>query len=641
MSIRIRRVLLALLAFLSLFPSAAVSFVTAQEAGQVRPAPAETASFPRITTYLDVRNAEGSFIYGLEAENIRVLEDNQPLPVAEMNLLRPGAQVVVAINPGPAFAIRDSQGLTRYDYLVQSLHAWTGARQGSTIDELSLLATGGTEATHLPDIEAWLSALAAYQPDARTAVSNFDVLARALEIAADPTPRPGMGRVILLITSIPEQDLSVGVESLAARASQLGLRVFVWLVASAEQFSSQGAVQLADLAAQTGGALFAYSGVEPIPSLEEYLEPLRSTYFLAYDSRITTSGTHQLAVQIQSQDLDLTSLPHEFELEVLPPNVAFVSPPLEIERTAPVEAPEDLARLEPNAASLEVLVEFPDGHPRALKRVTLYVDGAIADENTASPFEQFTWDLSEYTATSQHILKAEVVDSLGMNGNSVELPVLVSFERPPQTVLVTISRNRTVVAGLTVGLAGSILLLVLVLGGRIRPGALRGFRRGRRRSTDPVTQPVRMKTEPGPQRMPAWMDRLHWPQRRLPPKAFAFMVRLSESDQTDGSAPILITSDEITFGRDPLQAIHLLEDPSVEALHARLRRGADGSFRLFDEGSTAGTWINYTPVSQEGARLEHGDLIHLGRIGFRFSLREPERVRKPVIIPKGPDLDPR
>ena len=46
------------------------------------------------------------------------------------------------------------------------------------------------------------------------------------------------------------------------------------------------------------------------------------------------------------------------------------------------------------AQPLEIIVEFPDGHPRPLVRTTLYVDGQIAAENTAEPFNAFTWDLT-------------------------------------------------------------------------------------------------------------------------------------------------------------------------------------------------------------------------------------------------------
>jgi hypothetical protein len=632
MSDWLRRVLLALLGSLLLSPGVFSS--RAQSAGQVRLASIETASFPRITTYLDVRDEEGNFVYGLEAGDIEVIEGEQARPVAELNQLRPGAHLVLAVNPGPTFAIRDSQGRSRFDNILEALKSWAEIRQGSTIDDLSLVAIDGPEATHLDSAESWLATLRSYQLDPRLAVPNFDALGRALEIAVDPAPRPGMGRAVLLVTPPPDQDVGAGLQSLASRASQRGVRIFVWLVASPDQFTSQGAAQLAEMAAQTGGAMFPYSGVEAIPSPEEYLEPLRSTYFLAYDSGITTSGVHPLVVNVRSGDLDLSSSLHEFELEVLPPEITFVSLRREIKRSSAVEGSVEPADFVPRTQPLEALIIFPDGYPRPLERVTFYIDGKVADENTSSPFEQLTWDLSEYTNSGQHILKLEVVDSLGLSGVSADLPVMINFERPQMDVMTTISRNRMVVAGLIVAMAGSVLLLVLVIGGQLQPGLLKNLRKRRRRNIDPVTQPVKMKAEPVQQRTPGWRNRLHWPQRRITPKAFAYLARLVESDQANGSPPIPITSEEITFGRDPLQAIHVLDDPSVEALHSRLRRESDGSFRLLDVGTTAGTWINYMPVSKDGARLEHGDMVHIGRIGFRFSEREPERVRKPIVTPE-------
>ncbi len=96
-------------------------------------------------------------------------------------------------------------------------------------------------------------------------------------------------------------------------------------------------------------------------------------------------------------------------------------------------------------------------------------------------------------------------------------------------------------------------------------------------------------------------------------------------------AMVPITTTETTLGSDPNLATLVLDDPTVEGLHSRLIQGENGSFRLTDEGSIAGTWINYSPVSREGAALEHGDLVHIGRVGFRFSLRQPGIGRKPVV----------
>ncbi|HJW90044.1 MAG TPA: FHA domain-containing protein [Anaerolineales bacterium] len=635
MPLPLRRVILTLLCLILAFHGASAQPAVAQEAYQASLASLDSSAFPRITTYLDVRSPEGKFVYGLGAEDIIILEDGLQLPTSELNQLRPGAQFVLAVGPGTSFDIRDAQGLNRYDYLVQAFEAWAGTLQGSTIDDLSFLAGGGPESTHLAAVEAWVAVLKSYKLAVQETVSGFDVLARALEIAADPTPRPGMRRAVLFLTSIPETDASVGLQSLAARAVQRGVQIFVWFVAPVEQFASPGASQLAEMAAQTGGSSFGFSGVESFPDLEEYLEPLRSTYSLAYDSHIASSGTHQVSAQVLGEGFEAFTPVQEFDLEVLLPVVTFDSPPVEITRTAPPEAEPNPENLTPKVQTLEVLVEVPDAHPRPITRSALSVDGTVVDVNLSAPFEQFIWDLSDYTTTGQHLLKAEAQDSLGLSGTSVEIPVVISLEQPSESPLTTISQNRTLVAVLAATLAGAVLVLVLILGGRLRPGSLREVRRRRRRS-DPVTQPVRVKTESPPQRRSRWMGRLHWPQRRTVPKAFAYLIRLSESEQADSSPPIPIVSDEITFGSDPTQATQVLEDGSVDSKHACLRREEHGAFRLSDEGSTAGTWINYTPVSQEGMRLEHGDLIHIGRVGFRFVLREPGQTRKPVTRPKEP-----
>jgi len=148
-----------------------------------------------------------------------------------------------------------------------------------------------------------------------------------------------------------------------------------------------------------------------------------------------------------------------------------------------------------------------------------------------------------------------------------------------------------------------------------------------------VTQPVHIRTEPGTYRRAGWANRLQWPQRGSEPQAYAYLNPIHDPDQpADTLPPIPILTEEVRLGSEPGAADLVLDDPSVEACHARLKRQEDGSFRLSDLGSTAGTWVNYTPVSKEGTRLEHGDLVHIGRIGFRFTLRKSASTRKPVVI---------
>jgi hypothetical protein len=601
---------------------------SAQEGSQVRLTPIDTEEFPRVTSYLDVRTPEGEFVFGLERQNVHIIEDGSQLPVLELEPLRTGVQFVLAISPGPAFDIRDVQGVSRYEYMAEALMGWGNSRGGSTVDDLSIVVADGPESTHLTEIDRWISLLNSYTPTGSETGPDFDLLAQAMDVAADPTTNPGMGRAVLFVTPLPSQDISLGLQSIAARANQQGVKIFIWLVASSELFSSPEAQQMAQLAEQTGGRLFAYSGQESIPSPEEFLEGMRNAYFLAYNSQITTSGPHQVNAEVNIGGQSIVSPVQEFDLEVMPPSITFVSPPMEIERLS-IEDEGDPEILLPDSQDLEVLVEFPDGHVRPLSRTTLYVNGEEYKSNFTEPFHQFTWDLSEFTSSGEYILEVEVEDELGLSSKSLETSILVTVANSSPNPLRVISQNRTIIAGIVVAVSGAILLFVLVLGGRLRPGFWREYRR-RNKLSDPVTQPVQsVQAQPTPKRA-TWINRFRWPSGRITSKQFAQLVPLTDANKADTYPPIVISRQIVTFGSDPGQADQLVEDGSVEDLHARLRRESQGVFRLSDEGSIAGTWVNYAPISDEGIILEQGDLIHIGRVGFRFIMRNPRRVRKPV-----------
>jgi pSer/pThr/pTyr-binding forkhead associated (FHA) protein len=85
---------------------------------------------------------------------------------------------------------------------------------------------------------------------------------------------------------------------------------------------------------------------------------------------------------------------------------------------------------------------------------------------------------------------------------------------------------------------------------------------------------------------------------------------------TGESIPLIGT--DIFIGSDPSLTAVPLEDPSVDRMHARLIRQVDGSYLLKDQGSVAGTWVNYVEVPEAGLLLSNGDRIHFGRAFFQF-----------------------
>jgi hypothetical protein len=632
MSLRLRSVWTLLLCLLLL----SFQRASAQPGGGASLSRPNVEQFPLIQAYLDVHDAQGNFVHGLEAEQVRILEDGKERPVSRLETLRPGVQVVVAINPGPSFAIRNNKAISRYDTVKETLRSWAKSRLASNVDDMSLLITNGPAASHTPSSAQWISALDAEQVDPRTARPDVDILFRAVGLVSDPLPRTGMSRAVLFITAPPEGQADQSLENLAAQAKEQGVQIYTWMVASSGAFATQSAQQLMALSEQTGGKFYTFTGEEALPSPEEYLEPLRHIYSLEYESGVAASGTYQVIAQIETGEASVETPPVSFEIELQPPKPAFVSPPLEIQRetsAAKDSNPESSltdGELMPQEQPLQVVFEFPDGRMRSLVYTALLVDGAVVAENTQPPFDQFTWKLEPYTADGLHQLQVQARDTLGLTGASPEIPVQISIQESGQSPLSGFSQNLPVLAALFALLAGAVLLLVLVVGGQLRPRTHRAART--RRKSDPVTQPVHIHTEPGTIRRAGWANRLQWPQRAPGHQAYAYLNPIHDPDQSDTLPPIPITSDEITLGSDSGMSSLVLDDASVEALHARLTRQEDGSFRISDAGSIAGTWVNYSPVSKEGTRLEHGDLVHIGRIGFRFTLRKSTTTRKPVVI---------
>ncbi len=628
-----RRCGLFLLLTLLLFQAAPAWAQTGSSPSLSKP---DVQAFPVIKAYLDVKDDLGNFIHALDPAALSVLENGKTLPVSELTELRPGVQVVFAVNPGPSFALRNSQGDSRLNLIQRTLEDWAQSRQGSTLDDISWLVTNGAEATHKRDALVGLKKLGLDSIDPRQATPNLDSLLRAVEIASDTPAREGMGRAVIFITTPVEDQSEVAIQNLIASAKEQGTRIFIWMVPVPGAYYPNAEKQYQELADQSGGQIFTFTDEQPDLGLEGLLEPLRSIYRLAYNSQIRSGGSHQLAVDIQTPSGAITTPVQNFDLNLLPPEPAFVAPPMQIQRDAPADAEgkvdEDTPLTEylPTEQEIQILVAFPDERVRALARTSLFVDGKLVQENRQPPFDRFTWDLKDYTSSGNHMIRVEAEDTLGLMGSTIENLVQLTVEQPARGPWSWAFRNAPALSILGAVVAGSVLLLVLLLGGRLRPRQP-GKSKSTRRKSDPVTQPVAVKIEPPAKRISGWVNRIHWPQRNIPPQASAFLSRITEDDSEASTTPIPIFADEITFGSDPSLATMVLNDPSIEGLHARLLHKDDGSFRLNDEGSIAGTWINYSPISREGAMLEHGDLIHIGRIGFRFSTRGPGQARKAIV----------
>ena len=137
----------------------------------------------------------------------------------------------------------------------------------------------------------------------------------------------------------------------------------------------------------------------------------RAIYEIAYDSKITSGGDQEMAVEVHQGDQVISSSTVTFNFDLKPPDPAFISPAPEILRALPASRQIRLweqvspGELVPKEQKIEVLVDFPDGQKRPLVRTALYVDGVLAGSSSAAS-ATFSWD-TKAGANGAHALQAK------------------------------------------------------------------------------------------------------------------------------------------------------------------------------------------------------------------------------------------
>ncbi len=643
----------------------AVSPVHSQDMARLRITAPDTSQFPLVSFALEPFDAEGTFLAALQPGEVLIFEDARlpeqestppatvlpvettpplatltptveaegragqvPLPIIPQEVVKiePGMQILLAFNPGLSMLYPTADSRTRFQVLRSALEAWADSRSSATPDQLYFIAGEEVRLSGSNQPAQWIQAMMDYAPDLLNATPSLASLTRALDLAVDPLPNPLSRRAILWITPILPPAAVQGLPSLADRAARSGVRIDVWLVASEPTPQNESILwqNLNELASVTGGRVFLYTGFNTLPDPETGFANLRHLYQVTYASEIRSGGSHTLQVQIRRDDLVMRSQQVAFDLNLLPPNPILISPPAGISRTWTEGTRQQPAVLQPDSLDLNILVEFADGRPRPLRATRLLVDGVVMDENLAAPFDVFTWDLASLESSGTSRIQVEAEDMLGLSQRSIETLVEVSVETrnlhwwdpliQPE-VLFT-------VAAVLVAMVGLAVVLLLA---RRRP-------RRRIAKNDPLTQPVpgiRKPIRPGkpaPER-PSRRSR----QGSTPPPA-----RLQRLDDAGNPVPgevIDLRRREITVGHDARHAMAVIDSPSVSSLHARIVHPRELEYILSDAGSVAGTWVNYSPVSRSGIKLEHGDLVYFGRVAYRFLLANPEPPAEPLVTP--------
>jgi hypothetical protein len=390
------------------------------------------------------------------------------------------------------------------------------------------------------------------------------------------------------------------------------------------------------LTGPTGGSYVHMPEPEDADPLYDLIQDRAFTTKFSYRSSLNSSGQHAITAELGGGRGEVT-----FDLVIAPPAVT-----LAVDNTRPIlrvaqEATTPLEEVEPMIQPLGAQVSWPDGHPRELSAVSLLVDGIPRSLRTpvldSSGHLTFDWDIRDLDS-GLYAVQVQVEDEQGLVGVSAPIPVAIVVERPvlqltatpipsptpeptavpvptstPEpTPLIDLARDNALFLG---GGAALILLVIVVI--VIVTFLLRS---GRKKREQPI-KGGESKVDPSAGGRPE------------SDPTFAIMPGFASSQSTGAyleaveNAPehvnlIPLSGNNVAIGRDPKVSQITFNDRSVSRLHARILE-SHGSYRIYDEGSTSGTYVNYQRIGLTPRVLSNRDEVHVGRVHLRFHLVLP------------------
>ena len=438
------------------------------------------------------------------------------------------------------------------------------------------------------------------------ATALIDSTVGILEQINSLKPDPDMVAAVVLITDGTDAvSTQFQAGDVPRRAAELGIPIHtIWLNnEDLSEFSQQvGQDYLAGVAAGSGGVAARLDNPADLPLIWERIASFRDQARIRYSPEELAPGTFPVEVALVNNP----AIGAEATITIAEntPMITLDLPPESRSLTLPsVEQPVRLR--------FTTTVSWLDGVERQLEGAQLVVNGEIVQDIPVSTIGQFDAQVSNLTFGANTI-EVVVIDNQGLRAST------------PPLVLDVAEGSRSVPAELAASglgrLLGTVLLvvvaLVLVTGLGIlawRSGVLSRvparLPRGRsRRARSPAAGATAAPRPPtaGPAH----------PEAGAGARAVAYLEVLETKSRLP--AQIALNSAVVRLGRSPVQADVAFEsDITVSRLHANLMLEGN-HYRIFDEGSTSGTWVNERQVPDYGTQLLDGDEIHLGAVHLRY-----------------------
>ncbi len=452
------------------------------------------------------------------------------------------------------------------------------------------------------------------------ATSLYDAAVRMVELAPGLKPRPEMATSIVLISDGTDPGTSATQPSdVPTRAAAAGIPIHTIVIDNAGLNIGQelGREYMRDVATGSRGLTTDLSNAEGLAAIWARIAGFRDHYLIRYTAPEVASGTFPVEVSLlNNRD---TRAVADVTISTAAPSVV-----IDLPRESRAITVTDLD--EPIELRLAATVSWLDGQTRDVTAARLLVNDVAAGDIAVGDLAGFTMPISNLSFGDNR-LEVEVTDSQGLTSKSA--PVILSVTQGEEEVLP--EELQPSGGGFNIWWIAIPLLLLAIAGlgyylwqqsQRPRRGlapaeAPASSRRRRRRGAAPDTPPL---APPAPTMVGGYdaPDDMGYGYAGAPEQPFVMAHLEVINAQTMMPEELTLGDLEVRVGRSPAQSqIAFRDDITVSRFHAVLRLEGN-RYRIYDAGSTSGTYVNSRQVPEYGLQLSDGDEIQLGAVRLRY-----------------------
>jgi len=497
------------------------------------------------------------------------------------------------------------------------------------------------------DYQAVWNAIILYEPPKEAGVTPlFDLIRTAVQRFADPVLADGQEKHVMVFSDGTDSVSVLESEQVVGLARENNVRVHTVQLGRSNLQAERNLRQISEL---TGGIYVELDAIESADGLLDTIEATADQRAVTYRSALTQPGEVRIEAQL-TDGKKLTASATLPSVSLKPPTVTLLQPApgSVIERTG-ADWNTPLDQLTPASVAVQTQFEWPDGRPRVIEKVEIDLGGKT-EVISEAPFDQVIFIPVALLGNGEHTLRVRAIDELAIVGTSQPVNLLIREVRPlaptatptpsatpsptptpdaTATKVAAFSLTATATADVgrvaTISNQGELIeslvtqteqLSLLSIGSAGLAALALGFaifvlssRDRRKRATEIVTGVVRTVTEPFVR-----------PRSGTGSTSQRAQLVMVDAGSLPGvPATISLQGGIVRIGRDPSVSNVLLDDRRVSRLHCQIKE-EQGGYRIYDEGSTSGTYVNDVEVGMHGQILKPDDLVGIGPALFRFEV---------------------